>query len=125
VLAAIRYLRTRGARSIAVIGGSMGGAAVAQASVAAAAGEIDRIVLLAPAQIGTPEKMKGRKLFLTARDDANAAGLRLPGIRAQFLRAPEPKTLVLLEGSAHGQRIFQTDQGDAVLQMIVGFLRKP
>jgi hypothetical protein len=67
----------------------------------------------------------GRKLFLTAREDANAAGLRLPGIRAQFYRAPEPKTLVLLEGSAPGQRIFQTEQGDAVLQIIVGFLSKP
>jgi hypothetical protein len=41
--------------------------------------------------------------------------LRLPGIRAQFNRATEPKSLVVLEGSA----------GDAVLQIIVGFVSKP
>lgn len=69
--------------------------------------------------------MQGRKLFLIARDDANSAGRRLPGIRAQFDRASSPKSLVVLEGAAHGQRIFQTDQRNAVLQMIVGFLSKP
>ena len=110
---------------IAIIGGSMGGAAVAQAAVDAGVGEIDRLVQLAPAEVGTPEKMQGRKLFLIARDDANSAGRRLPGIRAQFDRASSPKSLLVLEGAAHGQRIFQTDQRDAVLQMIVGFLSKP
>jgi hypothetical protein len=103
----------------------MGGAAVAQASVQAGAREIDRVVLLAPAEIATPEKIPGRKLFLIARADANSAGPRLPQVRAQFNRAPQPKSLVILEGSAHGQRIFQTEQRDRALQMIVGFLSKP
>ena len=125
VLAAVRELRTRGAKTVAAIGGSMGGAAVAHAAVDARAGEIDRVVLLAPAEIAAPEKIQGRKLFLVARDDANSAGPRLPGIRAQFNRTREPKSLVLLDGSAHAQRIFQTPQRDQVLQMIVGFLSKP
>src|SRR5262245_581811 len=125
VLAAVRFLRTRGATTIAVVGGSIGGAAAAQAAVDAASGDIDRIVLLAPAEIASPERMKGRKLFLTARGDANSAGLRLPAIRVQFDRAPEPKTWVVLDGSAHGQRVFQTEQRDAVLRMIVGFLNTP
>jgi dienelactone hydrolase len=122
VLSAVRYLRTRGATRVSVIGGSMGGGATAQASVESAPGEIDRIVLLAPAAIAAPEKMKGRKLFIVARDDANSAGLRLPTIRDQFERAAKPKQLMVLEGVAHGQRIFGTEQGERVMREIQRFL---
>jgi pimeloyl-ACP methyl ester carboxylesterase len=125
VLAAVRYLRGLGANAISVIGGSMGGGAVAQASVDAWPNEIDRIVLLAPAEISSPERMKGRKLFITTRNDANASGLRLPGIQAQYDRTPEPKRFLLLEGSAHGQRIFLTDQGEAVMRAVMRFLTEP
>jgi alpha-beta hydrolase superfamily lysophospholipase len=122
VLAAVRYLRQNGARTVAAIGGSMGGGAVAHAAVDARAGEIDRIVLLAPAEIAAPEKMQGRKLFITTREDANAAGPRLPGIQRQYDRCPDPKQFIVLGGSAHAQRIFETQQGEEVLRAIVRFL---
>jgi alpha-beta hydrolase superfamily lysophospholipase len=124
VLSAVRYLRQKGATEISVVGGSMGGAAVAQASVESAPGEIDRVVLLAPARIAAPEKMKGRKLFITTRDDANAAGPRLPMIRDMYDKAGEPKRLILLDGSAHAHRIFATEHGDRVMREIVQFLRE-
>jgi pimeloyl-ACP methyl ester carboxylesterase len=123
VLASVRYLRTLGVDSIALMGGSMGGGAVAQASVEAEPGQIQHIVLLAPATIAAPERIQGHKLFIMTREDANAAGPRLPGIRAEFERALEPKRLVVLEGSAHAQRIFLTADGDAVMQDILAFLR--
>jgi len=47
VLAAVRYLRSNGAKTIAVIGGSFGGGAAADASIASKPGEIDRLILLA------------------------------------------------------------------------------
>jgi hypothetical protein len=106
-----------------VIGGSAGGGAVAQASVDAAPEEIDRIVLLAPMTIDAPQKMKGRKLFITARDDRSGDGLRLPGIRDQYDKAPGPKEFVLLEGSAHAQLIFDTPDGDRVLRNILRFIQ--
>jgi hypothetical protein len=34
-----------------------------------------------------------RALFIVARGDGNDAGLRLPGIRAQYEKAPQPKEL--------------------------------
>ena len=43
VLAAVRYLRKSGAKSVAVIGGSMGGGAAAEASIQARNGEIDSL----------------------------------------------------------------------------------
>lgn len=125
VLAAVRYLRASGATTVSVIGGSAGGGAVAQASVEAKPGEIDRIVLLAPMEIAAPEKMNGRKLFIATRDDRNSTGLRLPGIRAQHERAPDPKELILLEGSAHGQHILDTPDAERRMREIVRFLRTP
>ncbi len=48
--------------------------------------------------------MKGRKLFITTRDDFSGRGvLRLPEIRDQYERAPDPKQLVILERSVRAQ----------------------
>jgi len=125
VLAAVRYLRSRGTRTVSVIGGSMGGDAAADALGAANAGEIDRVVLLAHGAYGPPEKLVGRKLFVVTREDANAAGLRLPRIQAQYDKAPEPKELVILDGSAHAQFVFDSNQGERLMREILRFLSAP
>ena len=126
VLAAVRYLHETGADTVSVVGGSFGGWAAAQAAVEAKEGEIDRIVLLAASAIDEPERMKGRKLFITTRDDFRGGGvLRLPEIRDQYERAQDPKRLVILEGSAHAQHIFGTDQGEQLMREILRFLSEP
>lgn len=125
VLAAVRYLREHGATTVSVVGGSFGGWAAALASVEAP-GEIDRLVLLAHSPIDAPEQLSGRKLFILARGDTTARGTpRLVAIREQYRRAPEPKELMILDGSAHAQFIFQTDQGERLLTEIIRFLSKP
>ena len=50
VLAAVRYLRTNGAKTVSIVGGSMGGGAGADACISSRPGEIDRVVLLGPTQ---------------------------------------------------------------------------
>lgn len=126
VLAAVRYLHQAGAKKVSVIGGSMGGGAAAEASIAAAPGEIDRLVLLAAMAIDRPEQIKGRKLFITACQDTTASGTpRLVKIREQFDKAPEPKALVILEGYAHAQALFQTDQNERLIREILRFLSAP
>lgn len=123
VLAAVRYLRRTGATRVAIIGGSVGGGAAAQASVEAAPGEIDVLVLLAPMAIEHPEQMKGRKLFIVSREDRGSGDqLRLPGIEEQYRRSPDPKELLLVEGSAHAQFLFATDQGERLMEAILRFL---
>jgi pimeloyl-ACP methyl ester carboxylesterase len=47
VLAAVRYLRKIGAKTVSVVGASLGGEAAANASIDAEPGEIDGLVLLA------------------------------------------------------------------------------
>src|SRR5258708_32303220 len=100
----------------------MGGGAGGGALIVSEPGEINRLVFLGGAPNGPAEKLKAPALFIVARDDASADGLRLPGIRAQYEKAPQPKELIILEGSAHAQYLFQTDQGDRVMREILRFL---
>ena len=123
VLAAVRYLRESGAKSVSIVGGSMGGAAAGDASIASRRGEIDRIVFLGSAPNLPADKLKARSLFIVARDDTSGDGPRLPGIRAQYEKAPQPKQLIIQEGSAHAQYLFQTDQGDRVMREILRFFQ--
>jgi pimeloyl-ACP methyl ester carboxylesterase len=125
VLAAVRYLKTHRVKTVSVVGGSFGGGAAGHASIKSVQGEIARIVFLGAAPNLSAEKLKSRTLFIVTRDDANDAGPRLPGIRAQYDKAPQPKELIVLEGSAHAQYLFQTDQGDRVMREILRFLSMP
>jgi pimeloyl-ACP methyl ester carboxylesterase len=126
VLAAIHYLHEHGAKKVSVVGGSFGGWAAARAVAKTKPGEIDRLVLLAASGIEEPERLKGRKLFIVSRDDASGSGrLRLPEIREKYERAPDPKELVILEGSAHAQHIFKTDQAERLMAEILRFLSAP
>jgi pimeloyl-ACP methyl ester carboxylesterase len=125
VIAAVRYLKAHGAKSVSVVGGSFGGGAAGDASIKLSPGEIDRIVFLGAAPNLSAEKLKSRSLFIVAREDRNDSGARLPGIRVQYDRAPQPKELIVLDGSAHAQFLFQTDQSSRVMHEIVRFLSEP
>jgi pimeloyl-ACP methyl ester carboxylesterase len=122
VLAAVRYLKAHGAKTVSVVGGSFGGSAAGDASIKSAPGEIDRVIFLGGAPNLPAENLKSRALFIVAREDSNGAGQRLPGIRAQYEKAPQPKELIVLEGSAHAQFLFQTDQSARVMHEILRFL---
>jgi hypothetical protein len=119
VLAAVRYLHKTGAQSASVVGGSMGDGAAGDASIASRPGEIDRLVSLGGAPNGPADKLKSSTPFIVARDDASEDGPRLPGIREQHEKAREPKKLIVLDGSAHAQLLFQTDQAGRVIPSAV------
>jgi pimeloyl-ACP methyl ester carboxylesterase len=122
VLAAVRYLRETGAKSVSIVGGSMGAGAAGDASIASRPGEIDRLVLLGGSPNGPAEKLKSATLFIVARDDSSGDGPRLPRIQEQYQKAPEPKALIILNGSAHAQYLFQTDQAERVMREILKFV---
>jgi len=115
VLGAVRAMRDAGATSVSVLGASMGGGASANAAVRAKPGEIDHLVLLSPVPIDHPESMHARSITYFA-----SAGERLyPRVRAQYARAPEPKRFHVIEGDAHAQHIFETDQGKTLTRLIL------
>jgi pimeloyl-ACP methyl ester carboxylesterase len=122
VLAAVRYLHSHGAKTVSIVGGSMGGSAAGDASITSRPGEIERVVMLGAAPNLPADKLKSPALFIVAHDDTSGDGPRLPGIRAQYEKTPQPKKLIVLEGSAHAQYLFQTDQSDRVMREIVQWL---
>lgn len=124
VRAAIDYLKRSGARTVSLIGGSLGGGAVARAAIDAPPGEVDAVVMLAHMLIDDPERMRGRKLFIVARDDRGGNNApRLTGIRVQYDKAPEPKELIVVEGPAHAQAMFETPEAPRLMRDILRFLR--
>jgi pimeloyl-ACP methyl ester carboxylesterase len=109
---------------VSVVGGSFGGGAAGDAAIEWP-GEIDRVVFLGAAPNLSADKLKCRSLFIVARDDASGDGPRLPGIRAQYAKAPNPKQLIVLDGSAHAQFLFQTSQRRRTMLEILKFLSAP
>jgi pimeloyl-ACP methyl ester carboxylesterase len=126
VLAAVRYLKASGAKTVSVVGGSLGGGAAADAATVAKPGEIAGVVTLG-GLMGRKksEDVKVPLLVITTRKDANADGLRLPGIQTAFDKVPGNKELVILEGPAHAQFMFDTDLAGEVMERILKFLKKP
>jgi pimeloyl-ACP methyl ester carboxylesterase len=121
VLAAVDYLRANGATSVAAIGGSLGGAAAA-AATADRPGALDRLVLLGSTPDVAAETLTLPKLYIATKDDVSGDGPRLPRLQKHFDLAPEPKELILLEGSAHAQFMFDTPLAERIMREIVRFL---
>lgn len=112
-----------GADSIGVVGGSMGGSAAAEAAAASGPEEISCLILLASGGGERPELIQVPTLFIIARDDLQLDGTpRLVSIREDYEMVQAPKDLVLMDGSAHAQYLFDTPQGSEVMAAIVAFL---
>jgi dienelactone hydrolase len=125
VLAAVDYLHRRSLKEVYAIGASMGGDAVGEAAARSSSGELNRIVLLGSSGGDFPKKLTGRKLFLVAREDSSDSGPRLPEISQHFAQAPNPKKLVVVDGTAHAQFLFDTNQGPRVMKEILQFVSEP
>jgi esterase/lipase len=123
VQAAVEYLHGIGATSVSAIGASLGGDAVGDAEMRSASGLFDRMIFLGSEGGDAPEKLRGRKLFIVARDDKSGSGLRLPGISKHYEEAPQPKQMIVLKGSAHAQILFETEEGPQLIREILKFLR--
>jgi len=74
VLAAVRYLHSAGARSVSIVGASMGGDAAADAAIAARPGEIERIVFLVPTEAPRPNAYRDEN------SSSSAATIRAPTV---------------------------------------------
>lgn len=129
LIAAARYLRARGAQFIAIVGSSMGGMAAGDAVIFGKPDEIQRVVFLgSPASLsdGDLGRITGRKLFITARDDLYGSGKpRLVKIQADYQQLPPPRELLVVDGAAHAQALFESEQSAQVLDAILRFLAEP
>ena len=116
VLAAVRYLKENGAKTVSVIGASMGGGATANASIHARPGEIDRLIRRFPCRWPNPSGLTAPSYSLSAggRARRQGPGTIRKGARAQ--RAVDP--------GRFGPRAVpvQTEQGERLMKRILEFL---
>jgi len=118
ILGALACLRSLGYDTVSVLGASMGAAASARAAVLAGPGQIDRLILLSPVSIKTPQKLRARFIIYIASKNEGLA----PSIQKQYEQAPPPKMIYWIEGRAHAQHIFKTAQGQKLTRLIIGLL---
>ena len=117
ILGAINYLEKKGFDHIALVGGSMGAAAVLRALGHKVSPRIDKVVLLAPAGGEAIKSQAIKKLFIVTEKDRF-----YPKVHDLYRQCSEPKELKVYPGSAHAQHIFKTDAGTDLTKFIVCFL---
>lgn len=117
---AVAWLRTSGARDVALVGGSMGGYAVLAASAAVSPECV--IAISAPVRAmaaSDAKRILGRKLFICAERDSLGAA---DAVRQAFEDAEEPKTLRFFPGREHSRAMFRAAYGEEALEAILGFV---
>ncbi|MGI8645860.1 MAG: alpha/beta fold hydrolase [Nocardioides sp.] len=111
--AAVADLMTDGIEDVALVGGSAGADAILQ--LASTEPDLaDQLILLSP---NAPQDLEGEqpKLFIASEDEPVADVSR----ELAESSAGDENIAEILPGSAHAQNIFDGDQGDEVLQLIL------
>ena len=120
ILAGVRFLRLqKNIKQVTVLGASMGAIAAAKASAYSNQNEIDQLILLSPSRVYKPESLKGQLLFIASEQEPLVRILE-----SSYIKAPEPKSLILIKGRAHAQHIFKTAQAAVLTHAIMKFLEQ-
>ncbi|UHQ96145.1 alpha/beta fold hydrolase [Natrinema halophilum] len=113
---AIDSLRsTVGVDHVVLVGASIG-AEAAVVAAAEASDDVDGLVALSPGGgTGRASELRARSLFVVAENDDDRF---VETTQILHENAPDPTRLEVLPGGAHGQRLFDTDRGDALQNWI-------
>jgi dienelactone hydrolase/predicted GH43/DUF377 family glycosyl hydrolase len=125
--AAIAFVREQGAEKVVLVGASLGGMATAKvaADQSAASVIIMGSPLSAPSiglQVEKAElqAISAPKFFITSENDDTVDASAL---MAMFDLAVEPKQIHVYGGSAHGTKIFDTDNGSDLRDRLLAFIQ--
>ena len=117
ILGAIDYLKEKGFNNIAIVGGSMGGAAILNALDVNIDTVIKKVVLLAPAG-GSPIASKAvNKLFVVSKEERLFAS-----VNEIYNESSQPKELKIYPGSFHAQHMFKAEYSNELTNLIINFL---
>jgi len=117
ILGAVDYLKSKGFKNIAIVGGSMGGAAVLSALDTKTDSIIKKVVLLAPAGGAGITSTSIKKLIIVSKDE----GL-YKRVNAIYNETAQPKELKVYPGSYHAQHMFKADYSNELISLIIDFL---
>ena len=117
ILGAIDYLKEKGFRKIAIVGGSMGGAAILNALDIKTDAVIEKVVLLAPAGgVGIASKSI-KKLIVVSKDER-----LFTHVNTIYNESTQPKEMKVYPGSFHAQHMFKAEYSDELTNLIIDFL---
>ena len=120
VINGVNFLKKNGFEKISLVGASMGGVGVLEASSKLSDKSIDKIVVIAPFG-GNPVKNKNiSKLFIVAEDDMMSSSGEVYRL---FYDSSDPKTFKEFSGSNHAQRLFESEHKEALIETIIDFIR--
>jgi len=117
---AAAWLRSNGAREVALLGASMGGSAVLHASASISPESV--VALSAPVRaMSAPDakRVLGRKLFVCADHGSLGAAA---AVQRAYEEAEEPKTIRFFPGREHSKAMFRAKYGEEALDAILGFV---
>jgi alpha-beta hydrolase superfamily lysophospholipase len=117
ILGAIDYLKDQGYKSISLVGGSMGGAAILKALELKTDDTLNKVVLLSPASNKGIASTTLKKLIVVSKDE----GL-FNRVKTSFETSSEPKEFKIYEGSFHAQHMFKSDYAEELTQLIIDFI---
>lgn len=121
IVAAMDFLKGRGAQKTYVLGSSMGGFTALSALKLLSSKDGFAGIIVMSAYNGKTKTVKdsdARKLFITAKDDR----AYYSNVKATYEIAKDPKELIEYDTGGHGQSLFNT-HGEKLLKKIVDFIR--
>ncbi len=111
---AVEYARTHGAKSVSLLGGSMGAVAVANAVSDGLATGIENLIVLSPRAAGNPEKISVSNAVFVVSSEEDCTDT----VRSMHERCTSPKTLKIFDGNAHAQFLFKGPHRSALISLI-------
>lgn len=117
ILGAIDYLKGEGFKNIAIVGGSMGGAAILNGLNIKTDFAIKKVVLLAPAGGDGIASKSINKLFIVSKDER-----LFSSVNTIFDESSSPKELKVYLGAFHAQHMFKAEYSNELIGLIVNFL---
>ncbi|MFC4723222.1 alpha/beta hydrolase [Geojedonia litorea] len=117
ILSAVDYLKKEGYDSIALVGGSMGGAAILNALELEMDISLKKVILLAPAGGKAISSETIEKLIVVSEGE----GL-FKKVNQIFNESNPPKQLKTFKGSFHAQHLFKSEYRDELIKLITDFL---
>ncbi len=118
VLGAIAYLEGKGYKSIVIVGGSMGGAAVVRALNTNYNKIVTKVILMAPAGGKALNYKSLDKLFIVSEKEE-----LYKRVTALYKNSVKPKKLSVYKGSAHAQHMFKAKYAKHLIKEIIDFIK--
>ncbi|WP_456424348.1 alpha/beta hydrolase [Lutibacter sp.] len=120
ILGAINFLKEKGLNQIAIVGGSMGGAAVLNALNTKTDKTITKVALLAPAGGNGIMSKSIKKLFVVSKNER-----LFTRVNKIYNESSKPKELKIFSGASHAQNMFKSAHREELINLILNFLSTP